>query len=64
MDEAGVVKQTTIEQMIQSHQLSRTQSTEGIPMGEPFSPKKNGSPYNIPARNFPSFNGKCFGIGC
>jgi len=38
MDEAGVVKQTTIEQVIQNHQLS-TKSTEGIPMGEPSAPK-------------------------
>jgi hypothetical protein len=39
MDEDGVVKQTTTEQVIQNHQLSRTQSTEGIPMGEPSAPK-------------------------
>jgi putative endonuclease len=50
-------------EVIQTHQLS-TKSTEGIPMGEPFSPKKNCSLYNIPAPNFPSFNKSCFGPGC
>jgi hypothetical protein len=42
MDEAGVVKQTTTEQVIQTHQLSRTQSTEaakppkGMPMADSY----------------------------